>query len=449
MHNPASPQAIESFSALLQSPQTVLYADTCIGAKDNGTIALGLNFIASMKGDIRRSGKKINIIHYVHSELLKKKEQKQRWAIDTLSFIQRNKDIFNILEKSDIEKELDDMPGLKNFADEALRRTALADVTRNLQPAFLTGDYACGLGISSGVPESTVYVIDRNANAGYSVLLVNEFVQHRTSNYIADKLPAIFADTDMILTSSALRSKDFPHLLSMLRLSGADNQKLPVYIHETSISKAKQLPAEFSTILDRVHIVKDGDFLDEHARLLASYLVRKQHRNVMLVGSQAMLNQLREKAALSSTNHCHGHHDSVQYCTIGLLGMLHALKGSSSGQGRIYIPASKIIQQAGNATAADGMGHIVAEIMQEARRGNASAMKALSLMYSKGCGVTKSKLMAQLWKRRSMTLRKEQTAKGMTNSPINTFKNKLAEFFTTIQDIKNYVLWQRKLITPA
>ena len=95
------------------------------------------------------------------------------------------------------------------------------------------------------------------------------------------------------------------------------------------------------------------------------------------------------------------------------------------------------------------MGHIVAEIMQEARRGNASAMKALSLMYSKGCGVTKSKLMAQLWKKRSMTLRKEQTAKGMTNSPINTFKNKLAEFFTTIQDIKNYVLWQRKLITPA
>ena len=169
----------------------------------------------------------------------------------------------------------------------------------------------------------------------------------------------------------------------------------------------------------------------------------------MLVGSQAMLNQLREKATQSSTNHCHGHHDSVQYCTIGLLGMLHALKGTSSSQGKIYIPASKIIQQADNATAADGMGHIVAEIMQEARCGNASAMKALSLMYSKGCGVTKSRLMAQLWKKRSMTLRKEQTTKVITNSPINTFKNKLTEFFTTIQDIKNYVLWQRKLITPA
>ena len=443
MHIPASPKAIESLSALLQSPQAVLYADTCVGAKNKEAVALGLSFISSIKEELLRHGKKIHILHYVHNEVLNKKTRKERWAIDMLQFIRKNKEIFTIQEKSAIENELDEIPGLKHFADEALRRTALSDVSHGRKPVFLTGDYACGLSINTCVPESEVFVIDRNAQAIHSVLRIEEFVKHRTSVYIADKLPAIFSQADIVLTSSALRSKEFPNLAAMLKLCASKNQKLPVYVHETSLTKAQKLPSELGEILHKIHVVKDGDFHDEESRLLASYLVRQQRRNIILVGSHSMLSLLREKAAKTNTSFCHGRHDAIQYCTIGLLGMLHALKTpSASGHAGTYILATKILQQTENVAEENEMDQIVAKIMQAARRGNPSAMTTLSLMYKKGCGVTKSSLMAQLWAYRGRSMKKQA---GSHSAP--DFKNKLSHIISTLQSLTQFILARPRIIT--
>lgn len=443
MHIPASPKAIESLSALLQSPQSVLYADTCVGAKNKEAVALGLSFISSIKEELLRHGKKIHILHYVHNEVLNKKARKERWAIDMLNFIRRNKKIFTILEKSAIENELDEIPGLKHFADEALRRTALSDVSHGRKPVFLTGDYACGLSINTCVPESEVFVIDRNAQAIHSVLCIEEFVKLRTSVYIADKLPAIFSQADIVLTSSALRSKEFPNLAAMLKLCASKNQKLPVYVHETSLTKAQKLPSELGEILHKIHVVKDGDFHDEESRLLASYLVRQQRRNIILVGSHSMLSLLREKAAKTNTSFCHGRHDAIQYCTIGLLGMLHALKTpSASGHAGTYILATKILQQTENAAEENEMDQIVAKIMQAARRGNTSAMTTLSLMYKKGCGVTKSSLMAQLWAYRGRSMKKQADSHSAPD-----FKNKLSHIISTLQSLTLFILARPRIIT--
>lgn len=447
MHIPASPKAIESLSALLQSPQAVLYADTCVGAKNKEAVALGLSFISSIKEELLRHGKKIHILHYVHNEVLNKKARKERWAIDMLNFIRRNKEIFAILEKSAIENELDEIPGLKHFADEALRRTALSDVSHGRKPVFLTGDYACGLSINTCVPESEVFVIDRNANATHSVLCMDEFVQHRTGIYIADKLPAIFSDADIVLTSTALRSKEFPNLMTMLKLCGAKNQKLPVYVHETSLTRAHMVHSELRAILHKIHVVKDGEFQDEDSRLLASYLVRQQRRNIIFVGSHSMLTNLREKAAKTNTSYCHGRHDTIQYCTIGLLGMLHALKSPNSrGHVGTYIPSARILEHSEHRKEENEMDHIVANLMQASRLGNTDAMKALSLMYSKGCGVTKSKLMARLWANRYRNInniKKEQT----TSRYFPDFKNNLSHFLTTIQGLTQYFLFRPRIIT--
>ena len=443
MHIPASPKAIESLSALLQSPQAVLYADTCVGAKNKEAVALGLSFISSIKEELLSHGKKIHILHYVHNEVLNKKARKERWAIDMLQFIRKNKEIFTIQEKSAIENELDEIPGLKHFADEALRRTALSDVSHGRKPVFLTGDYACGLSINTCVPESEVFVIDRNAQAIHSVLCIEEFVKHRTSVYIADKLPAIFSQADIVLTSSALRSKEFPNLAAMLKLCASKNQKLPVYVHETSLTKAQKLPSELGEILHKIHVVKDGDFHDEESRLLASYLVRQQRRNIILVGSHSMLSLLREKAAKTNTSFCHGRHDAIQYCTIGLLGMLHALKTpSASGHAGTYILATKILQQTENVAEENEMDQIVAKIMQAARRGNTSAMTTLSLMYKKGCGVTKSSLMAQLWAYRGRSMKKQA---GSHSAP--DFKNKLSHIISTLQSLTQFILARPRIIT--
>ena len=156
-----------------------------------------------------------------------------------------------------------------------------------------------------------------------------------------------------------------------------------------------------------------------------------------------MLSLLREKAAKSNTSFCHGRHDAIQYCTIGLLGMLHALKTpSASGHAGTYILATKILQQTENAAEENEMDQIVAKIMQAARRGNTSAMTTLSLMYKKGCGVTKSSLMAQLWAYRGRSMKKQA---GSQSAP--DFKNKLSHIISTLQSLTQFILARPRIIT--
>ena len=88
------------------------------------------------------------------------------------------------------------------------------------------------------------------------------------------------------------------------------------------------------------------------------------------------------------------------------------------------------------------MDQIVAKIMQAARRGNPSAMTTLSLMYKKGCGVSKSRLMAQLWANRGRSMKKQA---GSHSAP--DFKNKLSHIISTLQSLTQFILARPRIIT--
>lgn len=449
MHTIASPQTLKEFAELIDKPNTVFYADTCISVR-TGTTSGGLSFIRNFRDNFVQAGKKINIIHYVQDELLRKKQENESWAINTLNFIKRNKKIFQILPISEAEEELNQMPRMKKFADEALRRIALAQEAAHQHPVILTGDFDCALGIQSSVPNASIYIIQRSLQNAPQVQPIREFVNLKKSSYTAEKLPDILSQADIVLTSSALGSKALTDFLDMLNQSAPNNTKFPVYVHEASINKARKLPIEFQEISHRLHIVKDDAFYnDEEARLLATYSVRKHNRRIILVGHYTNLSRLQARMSEIDTHYCLGKRDSCQFFTLGSLGMLRPLKdlNDRSRDKTNYIDSTELLQSSASGAQATDTIQLVAKIMEEAYKGNPLAMNDLSRLYDTGYGVTHSKLMAYLWRNKS--LRQKQATQQPRPHCFHNFTNTLTHLFTTIQDLTRFILKQHSQATSV
>lgn len=423
MQTYATPKAVEKFISLLNLPKSSIYIDTCFGKSDNKHHAIGLEFILNQKEAILCSGKKIIVIHYVAEELKKKKAQGHHWAEDTLNTIFCNPEIFEIRGKSDIEKELDSTEH-RSFADEALRRIAIADVSQGYWPALLTADYACALAITTNVYTSITFILDWTTGRP-TVRDITDFMKRFKGLYAMECLSSLFSKSDIVLTSSALRSKELNLFLDLLKRTVVQGKKLPVYIHETALAKASNLPASFLKLAPHLHVIPKGSYTEDFFWIQATFTTRSTGRDIVIVGNNHSLEHLKER--LDHVQHLHTNRraDRIKYYQIGTLGMLRGIKSLNSHTSeQSAFSIENIITAANENTSA---GTTAPDIMKAAQEGNTRAMGVLSSMYEHGYAVRKSPTMAQLWKERRIAIialrkRRKQQAAELSPSLFSRFK---------------------------
>lgn len=434
MHTHATPKAVEKFSSLLNSPKSNIYIDTCFGKADNEHHAIGLKFLLNQKGAILRSGKKIIVIHYVVEELKKKLAQGHQWAEDMLNTIFHYSEIFDVRKKSDIENELDSMESC-GFADEALRRIAIADASQGNHPTLLTADYACALALATNVYTSVIFILDWTTASQPTVRRMSEFMERYKSLYAIEQLPNLFSNSDVVLTSSALRSKELSMFLDILKRTTVKGAKLPVYIYETALEKADTLPSLFLELVPYLHLVRKSSFSDDFSWIQANFTTRTSGRDIVIVGSNSALKILKEKLDVSQNFHTYRKVDSIRYYRISPLGALRGiqslnrptLKRNTASIEDILSASDEMLSAATTAP----------DIIKAAHKGNTNAMGVLSAMYEHGYAVRKSPIMALLWKERrdaikGLRKRFNQNATLKKGSLISRFK-----YF--IEDVDFYI----------
>lgn len=397
MHTYATPKAVEKFVALLNAPKSTIYIDTCFGKSDNEHHAIGLEFLLNQKDTILRCGKKIHVIHYVVNELKKKQKQGHSWAEDMLNTIFSNPEIFEVRQKSTIEKELDSTENC-NFADEALRRIAIADASRGDCPVLLTADYACALAIGTNVYNSVIFILDWTTSTTPTVRRMTEFMDRYKGLYVMQSLANLFNTADVVLTGSALRSKELPMFLDMLKRTTVQGGKLPVYIHETALAKATNLPPLLQELMPYLHLVRKGSFTDDFSWIQANYTTRSTGRDVVLVGSCNALENLKTKLDSAKNFHMNRRSDNIRYYQIAPMGVLRGIQSLNRPIRKQNTVTVEDILSAADEALPEAT--TAPDIMKAAHKGNIRAMGVLSAMYEHGYAVRQSPTMALLWKER-------------------------------------------------
>lgn len=429
MQTYATAKAVEKFTSLQNSPKSSIYIDTCFCQADNEHPAIGLEFLLAQKDAILRSGKRIIVIHYVAEELRRKQSQGHRWAHEALNTILRNTDIFEVRKKSDIEKELDSSVN-KCFADEALRRIAIADASRGYQPALLTADYACALAVATNVYSSVIFILDRVTAGTPTVRRMPEFMERFKGLYAIEYLSGLFSRADIVLTSSALRRKEFTMFLKLLKRITVQGEKLPVYIHESSLRKTTHLPALFQELMPHLHLVPNSSYTDEFSWMQASFAPRSSGRDIVIIGSAYALASLKEKLDNAKNFHTNRRVDCIKYYQIAPLGTLKGIQSLNHSTSRPNtVSVENLLSAADEELPA---GTAVPDIIEAAHKGNTRAMGVLSSMYEHGYAVRQSSTMAFLWKERrdAITARRKQHKQQAANpnpSLLSRFKYFVAD----------------------
>ena len=430
----ATPQAIASFKAQLNNPDSIFYIDTCFGAEHNQQAPAGLALLSAMAVELRQSKKKINIIHFVAEELNQKAAQKERWACKMIRFVSDNQDIFTVRRKSNIEEELTSLES-RHFADEALRRLAIADASQGKTPVLLTSDYGCAIAVATNSPKAQVFVLDRSTGEHAIIRDIADFQKQYKCTYISQRLPEIFTHSDIVLTSSALRCPRLDMLLEMLQFCVVRGQKLPVYIHESSLAQARDLRKSFTELLPYFHLVKGGNYGDETAELKAVYQTRHAGRKVMLVGSKTALTRLHSELDKAVNYHISQKCDYISYYHIGNLGSM--VRISRLQHSAKCVNFDNLQSQLSDDSEETESGRAAALILAAARQGDVDAMGMAAAMYMHGFYVRQSPTMARLWRGKYLVSKKIRSHNSTSKS--NWFSNLLKHLQPSIDQFNHYV----------
>lgn len=396
-----------AFRKILDTSNSVIYMDTCFASYQGSphcNLLVGLNFLSGMKEALLQSGKKIVLMHSVTQELEKCKSKREKWAKTALKYINKNGDLFQQLHKTLSESEMENQEFRKCFADEALRCQFLSDLSNKLRPVLLTADAGCARAISSIHEDVQVFFIDRCNFSAPTVLTWTAFQEIQENDYINGMLPKQLDTYDIILTASALRSKNLPYFVQMLNRAIPEGSRANVKVHALSLINNSEAYPALQQIKDKILFVNDGDFANEADRLCALYRTRNIGRKIMLVSdSENTASALKNKFDTSAICHINGRTDKVHFARISALGRLVPAVYKNQEAPTPAPAASSIPTQLNGA-------NVVEALMHAAKNGDDKAMGVIANMYEQGLYLPQSNEQAENWRKRMRAARTASSA---------------------------------------
>lgn len=236
------------------------------------------------------SGMRFSVIRTVKKELekLAARDKNVKAAQEALSFMAQHAELFELCEQLPEERDIlvSNREGQEVLADSVFRRIAIRCADEQVPVHFLTADSALAE-VLRGYAERITY-LERQGG------LVRDWREHRTETVpLAEaELAVLLKESDVVLSSSGLRSPFLRQFLLNVQHLAANHKRLRPILHELSqaqISADGHLSLELLELLESSEVVKhcgcETPYRSETAMLDALYYARSAGRRVTVIVS--------------------------------------------------------------------------------------------------------------------------------------------------------------------
>lgn len=254
------------------------YVDTCFLMSEAG------------RRYLLESGMRFSVIHSVKNELekLAAEDKNVKAAQEALAFMAQHAELFDCCEQLPEERDIlvSNRAGQNVLADSVFRRIAIRCADEQVPVHFLTADSALAE-VLGGYAERITY-LERQGG------LVRDWREHRTETVpLAEaELAVLLKESDVVLSSSGLRSPFLRQFLLNVQHLAANHKRLRPILHELSqaqISADGHLSLELLELLESSEVVKhcgcETPYRSETAMLDALYYARSAGQNVTVIVS--------------------------------------------------------------------------------------------------------------------------------------------------------------------
>ncbi len=254
------------------------YVDTCFLMSEAG------------RRYLLESGMRFSVIHSVKNELekLAAKDKNVKAAQEALAFMAQHAELFDCCEQLPEERDIlvSNRAGQNVLADSVFRRIAIRCADEQLPVHFLTAD--CSLAEVLGCYAERITYLERLGG------LTRDWRAHRAeaTRMAAAELASQLSESDVVFSSSGLRSPFLRQFLLNVQHLAANRKQLRPILHELSqgqICAGGHLPLDVLELLESSDVVRhcgcETPYRSETAMLDALYYARSSGRNVTVIVS--------------------------------------------------------------------------------------------------------------------------------------------------------------------